>query len=650
MFIAVLCASIPAYAYDDYDFMEGGLYYNILSEKDRTVEVTYNVYSSYADNISGNVLVPEKVRHNSLLYKVTSIGESAFRGCSGLTSVTIPTSVTSIGERAFEHCKGLTSMTIPNSVTSIGRYALNNCSGLTSVTIGNSVTSIGEGAFHNCNHLKKVHISDIAAWCNIAFEYSNANPLFYAHNLYLGDDLITDMIIPEGVKQIKGYAFYGCSGLTSVTIPNSVTSIDNCAFLGCNSLIEINVDSKNNYYSSSEGVLYNKDKTELIVIGGGKSGSFVIPNSVTSIGEYAFYSCSDLTSVTIPNSVTSIGESAFYSGLKEVHISDIAAWCNIEFRSSDANPLFYAHNLYLEDKPITDLIIPEGVKQIKDYAFYFCVLTSVTISNSVTSIGESAFQSCTALRSVTIPNSVTSIGNCAFWGCVGLTSVTISKSVTSIGEDAFRGCISLTSVTIPKSVTSIGQRAFYSINLTDINVDIDNVKYSSINGILYTKSQDTLIFCGPGKIGDIYIPNSVTLIADYAFEGCSKLKQVYCAAMTPPTVGYNGISDKTLDGTLYVPVGTKSKYESVDPWRNFWTIEEYDFAGIDDVRANDNSVLIKSEQGNIRVVNKEWNDTVRVFSIQGALIAETNSDVISNLPKGLYIVTVGSRSFKVSMH
>lgn len=128
MFIAVLCASIPAYAYDDYDFMEGGLYYNILSEKDRTVEVTYNVYSSYADNISGNVLVPEKVRHNSLLYKVTSIGESAFRGCSGLTSVTIPTSVTSIGERAFEHCKGLTSMTIPNSVTSIGRYALNNCS------------------------------------------------------------------------------------------------------------------------------------------------------------------------------------------------------------------------------------------------------------------------------------------------------------------------------------------------------------------------------------------------------------------------------------------------------------------------------------------------------------------------------------------
>ena len=119
--------------------------------------------------------------------------------------------------------------------------------------------------------------------------------------------------------------------------------------------------------------------------------------------------------------------------------------------------------------------------------------------------------------------------------------------------------------------------------------------------------------------------------------------------MTPPS-GARGFSDETLDGTLYVPVGTKSKYESVDPWRNFWTIEEYDFAGIDDVRANDNSVLIKSEQGNIRVVNKEWNDTVRVFSIQGALIAETNSDVISNLPKGLYIVTVGSRSFKVSMH
>ena len=463
MFIAVLCASIPASAYK---FREGGLYYNILSEKDRTVEVTYNEYSSHADYISGNVLVPEKVRYNSLLYKVTSIGESAFRGCSGLTSVTIPTSVTSIGAEAFEECSGLTSVTIPNSVTSIGEGAFAGCSGLTSVTIGNSVTSIGKGAFHSCNHLKKVHISDIAAWCNIAFEYSNANPLSYAHNLYLEDDLITDLVIPEGVKQIKYYAFYGCSSLTSVTIPNSVTSIDNSAFWRCNSLIEFNVDSKNNYYSSSEGVLYNKDKTKLILVGIGKSGSFVIPNSVTSIGGSALNNCSGLTSVTIPN------------------------------------------------------------------------------------------------------------------------------SVTSIGKYAFAGCSGLTSVTIPNSVTSIG---------------------------------------------------------GYAFEGCSNLKQVYCAAMTPPS-GARGFSDETLDGTLYVPVGTKSKYESVDPWRNFWTIEEYDFAGIDDVRANDNSVLIKSEQGNIRVVNKEWNDTVRVFSIQGALIAETNSDVISNLPKGLYIVTVGSRSFKVSMH
>ena len=334
-----------------------------------------------------------------------------------------------------------------------------------------------------------------------------------------------------------------------MTIPNSVTSIDNSAFWRCNSLIEFNVDSKNNYYSSSEGVLYNKDKTKLILVGIGKSGSFVIPNSVTSIGSGAFEDCSGLTSVTIPNSVTSIGKDAFegcsgltsvtignsvtsiggcaFEGcnhLKKVHISDIAAWCNIAFEYSNANPLSYAHNLYLEDDLITDLVIPEGVKQIKYDAFY----------------------GCSSLTSVTIPNSVTSIGGCAF-------------------------------------------------------------------------------------------------------EGCSNLKQVYCAAMTPPS-GATGFSDETLDGTLYVPVGTKSKYESVDPWRNFWTIEEYDFAGIDDVRANDNSVLIKSEQGNIRVVNKEWNDTVRVFSIQGALIAETNSDVISNLPKGLYIVTVGSRSFKVSMH
>ena len=206
---------------------------------------------------------------------MTSIGSSAFSHCSGLTSVTIGNSVTSIGSTAFYVCSSLTSVTIPNAVTTIGDWAFADCSGLISVTIGNSVTSIGTRAFKECSSLTAVHISDIAAWCGIAFG-SGSNPLYYAHHLYLNEEEITNLNIPNGVTSIKDYAFGVCSGLTSVTIPNSVTDIGQEAFMNCSSLTSV-----------------------------------TIPNSVTDIGQEAFYLCSSLTSVTIGNSVTSIGSYAF---------------------------------------------------------------------------------------------------------------------------------------------------------------------------------------------------------------------------------------------------------------------------------------------------------------------------------------------------
>ena len=351
-----------------------------------TISGTGAMANYYYDNTNGSTApwASQSANIKTLVLPsgMTTIGNYAFYGCNGLTSVTIPNSVTIIGYNAFDYCSGLTgALTIPNSVTSIGVEAFRYCSGLTgALTIPNSVTTIG------------------------------------------------------------GSAFRYCSGLTgALTIPNSVTTIGGYAFSGCSGLTSIDVGESNTQYSSIDGVLFNKNQTTLIQYPAGKQGSsYIIPNSVTTIENAAFYECSGLTSVTIPNSVTSIGNGAF----------------------ADCSGL------------TGNLTIPNGVTTIGNNTFSGCSgLTSVTIPNSVTSIGNYAFRNCSGLTSVTIPNSVTSIGYNAFEGCSGLTSVTIPNSVTFIGYYAFRDCSGLTSVTIPNSVTSIGAPTFWNCyGLTSITV------------------------------------------------------------------------------------------------------------------------------------------------------------------------------------
>ena len=227
----------------DYERVQiGDLYYN-LDATNQTAEVTSqnSSYPYYWSTTITTAIIPASVTYNSVTYSVTSIGSSAFRDCTCLTSVTIPNSVTSIGESAFYECTGLTSVTIGNSVTSIGDEAFYGCTGLTSVTIGNSVTSIGNRAFYDCTGLTSVNITDIAAWCNITFsDYdSNSNPLYYAKHLYVNNVEVTNLTIPNSVTSIGERAFYGCSSLTSVTIPNSVTSIGVYAFYYCDGLTSV---------------------------------------------------------------------------------------------------------------------------------------------------------------------------------------------------------------------------------------------------------------------------------------------------------------------------------------------------------------------------------------------------------------------------
>lgn len=293
-----------------------------------------------------DLAIPETISYEGKNYSVTSIGGRLIEISGGMKEVK--------GSGAFEGCSSMTSVTIPNTVTNIGHYAFHSCSGLTSANIPNSVTNIGECAFSGCSSLSSVTIpNSVTSISSGAFD---------------GCGSLTSVTIPNSVTSIGSEAFRECSNLTSVTIPNSVTNIGNEAFRACISL-----------------------------------ASVTLGNSVASIGMYAFQGCEPLTSVTIPSSVTFIGEKAFHYcwNLNAVYISDLVAWCNIEFIDEFANPLFVAGNLYLNNKLLTHLSIPQSITSIKNLTFAGSSLESVTIHSNVTDIGVGAFIYCENLTSVT---------------------------------------------------------------------------------------------------------------------------------------------------------------------------------------------------------------------------------------------------------
>ena len=476
---------------------------------------------------------------------------------------------------------------IKNGVASIGDYAFRNCSSLTSIVIPDSVTSIGYQTFTYCSSLTDAYyLGDIAGWCGISLE---ASIMSYAKNLYIDGKLVEgELVIPDGVTTIPAHAFNGRE-ITKVTISESVTTIGEDAFGSCSSLIDVYYEgsiagwcdiSFGNYYANT---MYYADN--LYIDGKLVEGELVIPDSVTTIGSYAFYSCDSLTSVTIGSGVTSIGSSAFSGCYKLVEVYNKSS-LNITKGSSDNGYVgYYALNVYTEeggsklstdengyiiyndgaDKILvsyvgaeTDLVIPDGITAINNYAFRNCSsLTSIVIPDSVITIGDYAFYGRSGLISIVIPDSVITIGSSAFYSCHSLISVTIGSGVTSIGSSAFSGCYKLvevynkSSLNITKGSTSDGYVGYYALAVyTDEYVS--KVSTNEDGYIIYADGADKTLVGYVGAETDLVIPDVITAINNYAFRECTSLTSIvipdsvttigkyafyYCYSLTSVTIG-----------------------------------------------------------------------------------------------------------------
>ena len=469
-----------SYSLVEINVEDGNLYYSsedgVLFNNNKTILIiyprgkigaSYTIPSSVTELGVGAFFECKNLTSITIPNSVTNIDDEAFGDCSGLTSITIPNSVTTIGDNAFASCSGLTSVLIPNSVTSIGDFAFSHCSGLTLVAIPYSVTSIGTGVFYECRSNPTFYCgaeSEPSEWNNNNYNWwfgCSPKGIFWNVSLKITNDYWYNVLSYEIPRKVEIYKYVGDSAKisvpTSVMLDGeeySVTRIATDAFKGY-----INLD-----YNVYDNAYYvgNADNPYLVLISAKnkKIASCEIHNQCSFIYDEAFNGCNNLTEIAIPSSVISINSCFDGCNLTKAGFASIECLCNTHFRNFCSNPLSQAHNLYINDSLIRDLIIPKTVTNISDFAFAGGNFQSTTIPNSVTSIGIGSFSGCSGLTSISIPNSITNISESAFSGCYGLKSINIGNGVTNLINNTLDGCGSLKVIVIGSSVKTIDSYVF----------------------------------------------------------------------------------------------------------------------------------------------------------------------------------------------
>jgi hypothetical protein len=501
------------------------------------------------------------------------IGTFAFSLCKQLKRIIIPEGITTIGNYAFEHCESLTYINIPQSVTIIGDEVFNGCKNLQKITVSsdnpnytsvngvllskdltklikvpqelpvtsyripNSVKIIDKSAFSGCKRLVELFIpysvkkieSFAFKGCELLKEITiPSNVEILTDGVFSGCESLSSVVLEEGIKEIGEMILSECSSLRTIQIPSSIKSISSSAFNFCYSLEAINVEISNKIYTSIDGVLYDKNLFKIIRMPEGKDlADFIIPQSVTTIGDNAFFDCGKLRNISIPSRVNTIEQGAFFN-CKE--LQKVVLSSNIKVIGNDA---------FSFCKSLTDITIPEGVKVVSEGLFYECI----------------------NMKTVNLPCSITTIQNDAFKGCLALEEISLPLKLERVEDSSFSNCSSLRSITIPPSVSYIKETAFDECeNLEEINVHQQNQQYASLDGILYDAELTKLIkmpqsckmqiFMVPNTVKEICenacsrcsslisvgLPDSIEIVFNNAFYGCSSLKGI----VIPRNIGYIG--------------------------------------------------------------------------------------------------------------